>query len=98
MKSSRYLLVFLLLFAIAGFAGSSLATGPKTVVVTNNTAYTVNAFYASPSDASGWDTTNNLLAGLMIVPGQATTVTIADSLSECTYDLMAILYGAAQYA
>ncbi len=58
MKSSRYLLVFLLLFAIAGFAGSSLATGPKTVVVTNNTAYTVNAFYASPSDASGWDTTN----------------------------------------
>jgi len=98
MKSPRYLWALLVLFSTTGVTTSALASGTKTVVVTNNTSYTVNAFYASPSDTAGWDTSNNLLAGQTVAPGQAATITIADGLGECTYDLMAILYGIAQYA
>ncbi len=97
MKRVARLLALVPLFAMIA-AANATADGGKTVVVVNNTPYTVNQLYASGSDTSGWDTTNNLLAGQTVAPGQQTTITIADTSSECDYDLMAVLYGAAQYA
>jgi hypothetical protein len=95
MKSLRYLSVLLLFMATAS---SAVAFQTKTVTVTNNTSYTMGEFYASPSADSGWDTNNNLLAGQTLGPGQSTTITIADDEPHCHYDLMAILYGSAEYA
>lgn len=97
MKSLRYLSVVLVLF-MTTIVSSAVANQAKTVTVTNNTTYTMSEFYASSSDSSSWDTSNNLLAGQTVAPGQATTITIADGLSACNYDLMAVLYGATQHA
>ena len=96
MKSLKYLSVLLLLTMAT--APSAVAFPTKTVTVTNNTSLTLSEFYASPSADSGWDTSNNLLAGQTLGPGQSTTITIADGEHHCHYDLMAILYGSAEYA
>ena len=96
MKSLRYLSVLLVLFAMASVP--AFADRTKTVMVTNNTSLNLTEFYASPSADSSWDTTNNLLAGQTLAPGQSTTITIADGEHHCHYDLMAILYGSAEYA
>lgn len=95
MKLLRCLSVLLFLASAAPLA---IADSPKSVTVTNNTTYTMSEFYASSSDSSDWDTTNNLLAGKTVAPGQATTIAIADGLNACNYDLMAVLYGATQHA
>jgi hypothetical protein len=101
MKSMRKIAAMILLFGISA-VGTAIAGNPKSVVVTNNTTYTLVDFYASSSDSSAWDTTNNLLAGQTLAPGQQTTITISDSGGggdeECNYDLMAVLNGAAQAA
>ncbi len=91
---SLYLPILLVLTVAIGMAGSARAGG--TVMVTNSTPYTLTAFYASPSDYSAWSTANNLITGTPLAPGQSTTVTITGW--DCEYDLMGILYGAAQYA
>ena len=97
MKSLKYLSALLVLSAVTNVS-STIADSSKKVTVINNTTYTLSEFYASSSDAGTWDTTNNLIAGQTVGPGQSTTVTIADGLDECTYDLMAVLYGAAEHA
>jgi len=100
MKSIRNIAAMIVLFGIAG-ATSALAS--NTVVVTNNTSYTMVSFFASPSDASSWDTTNNLYPGTL-APGQQATITISGNNGDggegdgCTYDLMAVLNGATQPA
>jgi hypothetical protein len=106
MKLLRLLMALLVLLSAAGVK-SAIAGGVQIITVTNNTTYTMSEFYASPSDSSAWDTTNNLLAGLTILPGQTSTISVlagngngngAGSGDECDYDLMAVLYGAAQFA
>lgn len=100
MKSTRNIAVLIVLFSIAGVT-AAIAGNPKSVVVTNNTTYTMTQFYASSSDSSGWDTTNNLFAGQTLGPGQQTTITISgddDDDDNCNYDLMAVLYGTTQAA
>jgi hypothetical protein len=97
MNRVSYFLALLPLITMIA-ATSATADGGKNIVVVNNTPYTVNELYASGSDSSSWDTTNNLLAGQTVAPGQQTTVNIADTSSECDYDLMGVLYGAAQHA
>jgi hypothetical protein len=95
----RLLRYFSALALLAGVMGTNaIADGGKSVVVINNTSYTLNELYASASDNSDWDTTNNLLAGQILRPGQEATVSIADSSAACSYDLMGVLYGSAQYA
>jgi hypothetical protein len=96
MKSLNWVALFLLLAAVT--VPSAFAHGTKSVTVVNNTSYTMSALYASPSSDSDWDTTNNLLAGNTIAPGQTSTITIADGLRHCHYDMMGILYGEAEYA
>jgi hypothetical protein len=97
MKLFKHLLVMLVLFAVTQpeYASASRA---KAVSVTNNTSYTMSEFYASASDNSSWSTDTNLLAGQTIAPGQTATIVISDGLATCRYDLMAVLYGAAQHA
>jgi hypothetical protein len=101
MKSTRQIVLFLL-FSIAGMRGAAIAGNPRTVVVTNNTSYTMTEFFASPSSSdSDWDTTNNLFTGQTLAPGQQTTITIDsgnDGDHHCHYDLMAVLYGTTQAA
>ncbi len=97
MKSLRYFSVLLVLFAMTSVP-HAVASSNKTVTVTNNTSYTMSEFYASASADSAWDTSNNLLAGQTVAPGQSTTITIADGEDHCHYDLMAVLYGAAEHA
>ncbi len=94
MKSLRYLAALVFIFSITGVASRALAT--QAVAVTNSTAYTLTAFYASPSENSSWDMGDNLLEGQTLAPGQTSNITIPGH--ECNYDLMGILYGAAQYA
>ncbi|MBF6570203.1 MAG: hypothetical protein IVW54_15135 [Candidatus Binataceae bacterium] len=95
MKSLRYasILVPLCLLGVSTAHASS-----KSVVVTNNTPYTLTEFYASDVDSSGWDTTTNMMAGQSVGPGQHATVVINDGTSQCDYDLMAVLNGAVQHA
>ena len=97
MKNRRYIVASVLLVGILG-AGHANADSTKKVVIVNNTQYTVNELYASGSDSSNWDTTNNLLTGLTIGAGQQSTVNVPDVEGQCDYDLMAVLYGAAQHA
>ena len=98
MKPFGYL--SMLLFMIVTNIPSAFADQAKTVRVSNNTTYTLTEFYASSSDSSTWNTSNNLLAGQTIAPGQGTTITIAGGGDDdtCNYDLMAVLYGAAEHA
>ena len=95
MKPIRYFLAPLVLFSTIGVASANQG---KSVVVTNSTSHTVNELYASASDSTAWDTSNNILAGQMVGPGQQITVNIPDASDTCVYDLMAVLYGAAQHA
>ena len=99
MKSMLNVVAMIVLFSITGVA-SAIAASPKTVVVTNNTNYNMTQFYASSSNASGWDTTNNLFAGQTLAPGQQTTIQVGvhGDGQGCAFDLMAVLYGAAQAA
>ncbi len=95
MKSLRFVPV-LLVFLCAGVT-NAIATNNVSVQVTNNTQYTMTEFYASDSDSPAWDTSNNLFAGQSLAPGQQTTINIG-SAEDCTFDLMAVLNGANQYA
>jgi hypothetical protein len=97
MKSVHKLAAMVVLFSVVGV---SAAFAGRSVVVTNNTSYTMTQFYASSSDASSWDTTNNLFAGQTLAPGQQTTINIGSTTGDdnCNYDLMAVLYGATQAA
>ena len=101
MKSIVKIAAMIVLFSIAG-VGAAIASSVKSVVVTNNTSYTMTQFYASSSDASGWDTTNNLFAGQSLAPGQQATINIGSTSGggedACDFDLMAVLYGATQAA
>ena len=99
MKSIRKIAVLIVLFSIAGVT-AAIADNPKSVVVTNNTSYTMTQFYASSSDSSSWNTNNNLFAGQSLGPGQQATITINDGGGDdkCNYDLMAVLYGTTQAA
>jgi len=97
MKPSKRLLVVLVLAAMT-HASYAIASRAKAVNVTNNTSYTMSEFYASASDSSSWNTSNNLLAGQTIAPRQTITIIISDGLATCHYDLMAVLYGSAQHA
>jgi len=97
MKSMRSIAAMIVLFSLTGVT-PALAHNPKSIVVTNNTTYTMTQFYASPSDSAGWDTSANLFAGQTLAPGQQATVTINDGIRHCKYDLMAVLYGATQAA
>jgi hypothetical protein len=95
MKSLRYASILVPLCLI----GASIAhANGKSVVVTNSTTYTMTEFYASDVDSSGWDTTTNIISGQSVGPGQQITININDGTSECDYDLMAVLNGAAQHA
>lgn len=99
MKSLRFSTTLLIFLSLTAFGSTTFGDPPgKSVMVTNNTSYTLSGFFASPSDSDGWDTTNNLLAGNTVAPGQTTSIVIPDALAECTYDLMGVLFGAAQYA
>jgi hypothetical protein len=97
MKPLRYFIAPFVLFSMIGVATAN-ASQAKSMVVTNSTSYTVNEFYASASDSSAWDTSNNILAGQTVGPGQQLTVNIPDGSENCDYDVMAVLYGAAQHA
>jgi hypothetical protein len=103
MKSLRFIAALALLgpFGITGVPGAM--AGISIVVVRNTTSYTMSEFYLSPSTAAGWDTTNNLLLALPILPGQTGLIDISALVSgldgnACKYDLMGVLYGAAQFA
>ena len=96
MKSLRLPAALLILFSLTAVASNTLADN-RNVVVTNNTSYTMTEFYASASSASTWNTSENLFAGQTLAPGQQATININDGTQNCTYDLMAVLYGATQY-
>jgi len=105
MKWLSSMAVLLALFSLTGITSAIAGSGGgPNVVLTNNTSYTVNELYASSSDASGWNVSpsNNLLTGQIVQPGQSVTVNIPggwgdDGSDGCSYDLMAVLYGASQY-
>src|SRR5208282_2201127 len=98
MKSLRYLSILVVLVGVTS-ATNAIAYHVKTVVVINSTSYAIYELYASPSDNSTWDTSNNLVAGQPIAPGQQAAVTIPsgeysrDPGYRCQSALMAVLYG-----
>jgi hypothetical protein len=97
MKSFKYLPV-LVGFSFLFANPVATADGSKSVIVNNDTSYTMTELYASPSVNSSWDGASNLLNGQPISPGQVSTITFADGVDHCHYDLMAVLYGSAEHA
>jgi len=102
MKSMCEIAALFVVLSIASVT-TAFAGTTKSVTVTNNTTYTLNQLFASSSDASDWSGATNLLtSGQTIAPGQQATFTISTSGGSdddsCQYDLMAVLYGATQYA
>jgi len=97
MKLLRYLPMVLILSGVTGVT-RAIADNSNSVVVINNTSYTLTEFYASDSDSASWDTSNNLLSGQSVGPGQQATINIDGDGDHCAHDLMAVLYGAAQHA
>lgn len=99
MRSLRFPVTLLILFILTAVASNTLAD-TRVVTVTNNTPYTLTGFYASWSNGTdtGWDTSNNLLGGNTVAPGQTTTINVSDGTPHCHYDLMGILFGITQYA
>lgn len=98
MKSIVKIAAMIVLFSMGG-GSAAIASGARTVVVTNNTSYTMTQFYASSSDSSSWNTSSNLFAGQSLAPGQQATIDVSSvEGDDCTYDLMAVLYGATQAA
>jgi hypothetical protein len=107
MKSMCEIAALIVLLSITSV---TTAFADNSVTVTNSTSYTLTQLYASPSSASSWDTTSNLLAGgLTVLPGAQLTISIGsggngngngggEDGDSCNYDLMGILYGAKQYA
>ncbi len=89
-------IVLCIVSIFSGMAGAS----SRSVVITNNTPYTLTAFYASATytTASDWSGAPNLLGGGTVAPGQTVTVPISDGSTHCHYDLMGILYGYTQAA
>ena len=79
MKSVRNIAAMIVLFSIAGVT-TAIGGNPKSVVVTNNTSYTMTEFYASSSDSSSWDSSANLFAGQTLAPGPIPRVTVRRSL------------------
>jgi hypothetical protein len=89
---------WLTLLAFSGMIGASgaYAAAVKSVVVVNQTSFTLKEFYASPSDSTlDWVTGSgtNLLNGATIGTGGQTVIVIADGTDECVYDLMGVLDG-----
>ena len=81
----------------------------NSLTVTNSTSYTLTQLYASPSSASDFDTSTNLLTGgATVLPGAQLTIPVGSGVgngsgggedgASCTYDLMGVLYGATQHA
>ena len=102
MKSTLSLAAFLALFSLTGLIPAFADQGANSVVVVNNTSYSIYELYASSSSAASWDASSNLLGSQGIAPGQQVTVNIPssgwwDSGDACSYDLMAVLYGTQQY-
>jgi len=99
MKLLRNLAGFFVLSTLICVAPAFAWRGHRLVVVTNATNNTITVFYASTSDASAWDTTNNLLNGQSVEPGQQITISIPwTGYHQCWYDLMAVFSGTDQHA
>ena len=100
MKPLRLLTVSFALCSLIGASGAIAdEDGGNRAVVVNNTSYTLVEFYASSSDAAGWDQTRNMLAGRSLPPGGQMTVPLTfagGSDGNCSYDFMAVLDGASQ--
>ncbi len=86
-----------LALACVALSTAALATSNPNIVVTNNTQYTLTELYASSSSAPSWGTTN-LISGQSIAPGQQTTIYPSSGEDDCSFDLMGVLYGAANHA
>ena len=89
--------------AICGLIGAStaIADPANSVIVINNTSYTLVEFYASSSDSPGWDLNLNMLAGHTLPPGGHMTVPLTfqgGDEGNCMYDFMGVLDGASQAA
>jgi hypothetical protein len=97
MKRLRYLCASVALCSLIGASSTFAIADSNNVTVVNSTPYTLTAFYASSSDAAGWDMTNNLIAGQSVGPGGQTVIPI-DRGNGCQVDLMGILDGASQAA
>jgi len=98
MKSMCEIAALIVLLSITGV---TTAFADSNVTVTNNTSYTMTQLYASPSSAASWNTTSNLLTGgLTVLPGAQLTIPLLGLGDDdsCSYDLMAVLYGATQHA
>jgi hypothetical protein len=105
-RKMKYIGAMIVLFSLAN--ATTAFAGTKSVVVTNNTSYTMTEFYASSSDSATWtiNPLNNLLIGLSglvntLLPGAQTTINIIGTgggEDGCEYDLMAVLQGATQAA
>ena len=101
MKPLRFLTASFALCSLLGASSAIADGGGNHAVVVNHTPYTLVEFYASSSDSSGWDLTQNMLAGRTLPPGGQVTIPLSfngGSEGNCNYDFMGVLDGASQAA
>ena len=73
--------------AIVAFSGSAFAEEVK-FTLTNNSSFSIDELYASPSTEDAWG--EDILGVDILAGGENGVVTIADGSEECKYDLKAI--------
>lgn len=76
------------LAALAAVFSTAAFADDATFTLTNNSAYQIDAFYASPANDDQWG--DDILGQDVLEGGQNGTVTIADGSTECVYDLKAV--------
>ena len=91
----QFLLGGILALAIVLGGGQAGAAADLDFTLTNNSTYTIKAFYTSPATMEGWG--DNALGDVLLPPGGAGTVTIAGGSDQCLYDMKFVLSTGEEY-
>jgi len=77
------------LAALAILAPATVLAEDLTFVLTNNSSYTVKAFFTSPADVQSWE--EDIFGDKMLPAGNQVNVTIGDGREQCVYDMKFVL-------
>lgn len=85
---TRAIATTLLALPLVAITAKSALAEEMRFTLNNATSHTLVEFYASPSNVDNWE--EDILGSDVLPAGESATVTIADSRSECEYDIKGV--------